>query len=54
MLYLAHNAVLWAGSRDADDILKIGHGKSFRKLDLLSAATKETARHLGVEDNGEW
>jgi hypothetical protein len=52
MLYLTHNAIRWAGSGDADEILKIGQGKSFRKLDLLSAAKEETTRHLGMED--EW
>jgi hypothetical protein len=41
MLYVPEKAIEWGGNRDADKILKMRQGKSFRKLDLLSVATEE-------------
>jgi hypothetical protein len=55
MLYVPQKAIEWGGSRDADKILKMRQGKSFRKLDLLSVAMEELTTHpVIMEDQREW
>jgi hypothetical protein len=55
MLYVPEKAIEWGGSGDANKILKMRQGKSFRKLDLLSAATAQLTRHPAImEDQREW